>query len=90
MTTRTTTIASGGGPAAAAAAISRIPTTSTTRRSPWCCATARPRPATSSAGCIGYNRAASLIERMEKEGIVGPANHAGKREILVPTEDDKF
>jgi S-DNA-T family DNA segregation ATPase FtsK/SpoIIIE len=32
---------------------------------------------------IGYNRAASIIERMEKEGIVGPANHAGKREILV-------
>ncbi len=32
---------------------------------------------------IGYNRAASLIERMEKEGIVSPANHAGKREILV-------
>jgi S-DNA-T family DNA segregation ATPase FtsK/SpoIIIE len=32
---------------------------------------------------IGYNRAASLMERMEKEGIVGPANHAGKREILV-------
>ncbi|WP_245293127.1 FtsK/SpoIIIE family DNA translocase [Mongoliimonas terrestris] len=32
---------------------------------------------------IGYNRAASLIERMEKEGIVGPSNHAGKREILV-------
>ena len=39
---------------------------------------------------IGYNRAASIIERMEKDGIVGPANHAGKREILVPTEDDKF
>jgi DNA segregation ATPase FtsK/SpoIIIE, S-DNA-T family len=37
---------------------------------------------------IGYNRAASLIERMEKEGVIGPANHAGKREILVPTEDD--
>lgn len=37
---------------------------------------------------IGYNRAASLIERMEKEGIIGPANHAGKREILVPTEGD--
>ncbi|WP_455476224.1 DNA translocase FtsK 4TM domain-containing protein [Bartonella sp. B17] len=33
---------------------------------------------------IGYNRAASLIERMEEEGIIGPANHAGKREILVP------
>jgi S-DNA-T family DNA segregation ATPase FtsK/SpoIIIE len=32
---------------------------------------------------IGYNRAASLMERMEKEGIVGPANHAGKREILM-------
>jgi len=32
---------------------------------------------------IGYNRAASIIERMEKEGLVGPANHAGKREILV-------
>ncbi|MGO4389624.1 DNA translocase FtsK 4TM domain-containing protein, partial [Microvirga sp. 2YAF29] len=31
---------------------------------------------------IGYNRAASLMERMENEGIVGPANHAGKREIL--------
>ena len=35
---------------------------------------------------IGYNRAASLIERMEREGIVGPANHAGKREILLPEE----
>ncbi|WP_280790730.1 FtsK/SpoIIIE domain-containing protein, partial [Azorhizobium doebereinerae] len=31
---------------------------------------------------IGYNKAASLMERMEQEGIVGPANHAGKREIL--------
>jgi len=31
---------------------------------------------------IGYNRAASLIERMEKEGVVGMANHAGKREVL--------
>ncbi|MFD2052443.1 DNA translocase FtsK, partial [Mesorhizobium calcicola] len=39
---------------------------------------------------IGYNRAASIIEKMEKEGIVGPANHAGKREILVPTDEDKF
>ena len=33
-------------------------------------------------------RAASLIERMEQEGIVGPANQTGKRDILVPTEDD--
>ncbi|MCB5175778.1 DNA translocase FtsK [Microvirga lenta] len=32
---------------------------------------------------IGYNRAASIMERMEKEGVVGPANHAGKRDILI-------
>ncbi len=32
---------------------------------------------------IGYNRAASLMEQMEREGVVGPANHAGKRDILV-------
>jgi S-DNA-T family DNA segregation ATPase FtsK/SpoIIIE len=31
---------------------------------------------------IGYNKAASLVERMEKEGLVGAANHVGKREIL--------
>jgi S-DNA-T family DNA segregation ATPase FtsK/SpoIIIE len=31
---------------------------------------------------IGYNRAASLVERMEQEGLVGPANHVGKREII--------
>jgi S-DNA-T family DNA segregation ATPase FtsK/SpoIIIE len=31
---------------------------------------------------IGYNRAASLIERMEQEGVVTAANHAGKRDIL--------
>jgi S-DNA-T family DNA segregation ATPase FtsK/SpoIIIE len=31
---------------------------------------------------IGYNRAASLIEKMEREGVVTAANHAGKREIL--------
>lgn len=37
---------------------------------------------------IGYNRAASLIERMENEGVISAANHAGKREILVPTEDE--
>src|SRR5579883_978548 len=39
---------------------------------------------------IGYNRAASLMERMEQEGIVGQANHAGKREILVPEEEGGF
>jgi len=32
---------------------------------------------------IGYNRAASIMERMEQEGVVGQANHAGKREILI-------
>jgi S-DNA-T family DNA segregation ATPase FtsK/SpoIIIE len=32
---------------------------------------------------IGYNRAADLIERMEREGLVGPASPVGKREILL-------
>jgi S-DNA-T family DNA segregation ATPase FtsK/SpoIIIE len=35
---------------------------------------------------IGYNRAATLIERMEEEGVISSANHAGKREILVGSE----
>ncbi|MBB4266441.1 FtsK/SpoIIIE family DNA translocase [Roseospira visakhapatnamensis] len=35
---------------------------------------------------IGYNRAARIIERMEKEGMVGRANHVGKREVLLPEE----
>jgi S-DNA-T family DNA segregation ATPase FtsK/SpoIIIE len=33
---------------------------------------------------IGYNKAAKLVEQMEDEGVVTPANHVGKREILVP------
>jgi S-DNA-T family DNA segregation ATPase FtsK/SpoIIIE len=37
---------------------------------------------------IGYNRAASLMERMEQEGVVGQPNHAGKREILVESADE--
>ncbi|MGQ3673539.1 DNA translocase FtsK [Xanthobacter sp. TB0136] len=37
---------------------------------------------------VGYNKAASLMERMENEGIVGPANHAGKREILAFSRGD--
>ena len=32
---------------------------------------------------VGYNKAASLVEQMEKEGVVSPPNHSGKREILV-------
>lgn len=31
---------------------------------------------------LGFNHAASLIERMEREGVVGPPNHAGKRDVL--------
>ena len=38
---------------------------------------------------IGYNRAAKLIEQMEKEGIISPANHVGKREILVRRTTDE-
>lgn len=38
---------------------------------------------------IGYNRAAKLIEQMEREGVVSPANHVGRREVLVkPTRDE--
>ncbi len=33
---------------------------------------------------VGYNKAASLIERMEKEGLISASNATGKREILVP------
>jgi S-DNA-T family DNA segregation ATPase FtsK/SpoIIIE len=41
---------------------------------------------------IGYNRAATIMERMEEEGIVGEPNHAGKREILIPENpaDDRY
>jgi S-DNA-T family DNA segregation ATPase FtsK/SpoIIIE len=31
---------------------------------------------------IGYNRAATIIEQLEREGVVSPANHVGKREVL--------
>ncbi len=33
---------------------------------------------------IGYNRAATIIEQLEKEGVVSQANHVGKREVLAP------
>jgi S-DNA-T family DNA segregation ATPase FtsK/SpoIIIE len=39
---------------------------------------------------IGYNKAATLIERMEREGVISPANHAGKREILVGNNADGY
>jgi DNA segregation ATPase FtsK/SpoIIIE, S-DNA-T family len=39
---------------------------------------------------IGYNRAATIMERMEQEGVVGQPNHAGKREILTGENDDRY
>jgi S-DNA-T family DNA segregation ATPase FtsK/SpoIIIE len=36
---------------------------------------------------IGYNRAARIMDRMEKEGVVSPANHVGKREILINSQE---
>ena len=36
---------------------------------------------------IGYNKAARLVEQMEEQGLVSPANHVGKREILVPEQN---
>ena len=36
---------------------------------------------------IGYNRAAKLIEQMERDGIIGPANSVNKREVLVRREE---
>ncbi|MBB5073460.1 S-DNA-T family DNA segregation ATPase FtsK/SpoIIIE [Bartonella callosciuri] len=38
---------------------------------------------------IGYNKAASLVERMEEKGVVGAANHVGKREILISESNHK-
>ncbi len=35
---------------------------------------------------IGYNKAARLVEQMEDQGVVSPANHVGKRDILVPEQ----
>jgi S-DNA-T family DNA segregation ATPase FtsK/SpoIIIE len=38
---------------------------------------------------IGYNRAASLIERMENEGVVSAPNHKGVREVLLPDHEER-
>jgi S-DNA-T family DNA segregation ATPase FtsK/SpoIIIE len=38
---------------------------------------------------IGYNRAASLIERMEQDGVVSSPNHKGVREVLLPDHEDR-
>lgn len=39
---------------------------------------------------VGYARAARLIESMEEQGIVGPADGARPREVLVGSMDDVF
>jgi S-DNA-T family DNA segregation ATPase FtsK/SpoIIIE len=38
---------------------------------------------------IGYNRAATLIERMENEGVVSSPNHKGVREVLLPDHRER-
>lgn len=35
---------------------------------------------------IGYNKAANLVDEMERNGVLSPPNHSGKREILLPEE----
>ena len=37
---------------------------------------------------IGYNRAATIIEEMEKAGIISQANHVGKREVLIQNDQE--
>ncbi len=39
---------------------------------------------------VSYNRAASLIERMETEGVISAANYMGKREVLVSVPKEHF
>lgn len=35
---------------------------------------------------LNFNHASAIMEALEKNGVVGPPNHAGKREILIPAE----
>jgi S-DNA-T family DNA segregation ATPase FtsK/SpoIIIE len=37
---------------------------------------------------IGYNRAARLLEQMEKAGLVSPMATNGNRDILVPRREE--
>ncbi|MCJ9429842.1 DNA translocase FtsK [Kordiimonas marina] len=39
---------------------------------------------------IGYNKAASLIEEMEEQGVISAPNHKGQREVLVPEREEEF
>ena len=39
---------------------------------------------------IGYNRAANIIDKMEREGVVSSANHVGKREVLVGDHSEDY
>lgn len=56
-------------------------TTFTARRSPSCCANASARLPHPAPPQDQLQPRPSLVERMEKEGVTGPANHAGKRDI---------
>ena len=37
---------------------------------------------------IGYNRAATIIEDMERNGVISAANHVGKRDVLISNDAD--
>ena len=62
-------------------------TRSTTRRWRSCCARAAPSISLVQRHLrIGYNRAARLIEDMERAGMVSPMQSNGNREVLVPAK----